>query len=123
MVAIWVPIMGMITFFGTVIAVFYLHYAGKVKKYDTVVKLAECGGQVNPEMIAMLGQESGPTGDLRKGLVWLAIGIPLVIGLLTSGGAAGAGFGLIPIFIGVAYLIIYRIGYKDRPAVPGTSSL
>ena len=114
MVELWVPIMGMVSFFGTVIVLFYLHYRSKGKKLDTIVKLAESGGEVKPEMIEMLGREGGPAGDLRKGLIWLAIGIPLVLGLLVEGEIEAAAFGLVPLLIGVSYLVVMKMGYQDK---------
>ncbi len=113
MVEFWVPIMGMITFFGTIIVFVYLHYRNKGKKLETIVKLAESGGEVKPEMLELLGREGGPTGDLRKGLIWLAIGVPLALGLMVEGEMAAAAFSLVPMLIGVSYLVVMKIGYKD----------
>lgn len=111
---LWIPVLGIIAFFSTVISVFYFHYRAKGHKLDTIVKLAQSDGEVKPEMIAALGQEGGPTGDMRKGLIWLAIGVPLVIAMLVGEDLEAAAYGLVPVMIGVAYLVVMKFGHPDK---------
>ena len=94
-----------------------LHFGNKNKnkKMDTLLKIVEQGGDVNPELMGMLETPDGPTSDLRKGVVWLAIGIPLTLAMALSDGGenwTSGLFGLIPVFIGIAYLIVMKYGHK-----------
>jgi hypothetical protein len=95
-----------------------LHYSNKktTKKMDTLVKIVEQGGNVNPELMEMLEEPHGPAADLRKGLIWLAVGIPLTLALTFNNGTddwQGGLFGLIPVFVGIAYLIVMKYGNKE----------
>jgi len=85
-------------------------------KSETLLKLVEKGVNVEPDLMRMLSEPSGPTVDLRKGLVWLAIGIPLVLGLLMVPEGPPWVFGLIPVLIGVAYLIMMKLGHENHRA-------
>lgn len=115
----WVPI-SLFFFICIVLSLFlYWRYLSKVKRLDTVVKLAERSGEVNPSMIQLLNQESGPTADLRKGLIWIAIGLPLTLGIMLNERVSEAVFGLIPVLIGVAYLIVMKYGYKKDDSFHG----
>jgi len=108
-----ITIISLVVVFGTPIMVFYLFYLAKRRKLETIIKLVELGGELKPEMLAMLEPNKGPVTDLRAGLVWLAVGIPLTLGLLFSSGANTAVYGLIPILIGLAYLAMMKFGHSD----------
>lgn len=96
---------------------FYLRYLVKVKRLDTLIKLAESGGEIKPEMVALLSQEGSAIRDLRKGLFAMALGIPIAIGCMVLDQPAMAAFGGgIPLLIGVAYLVVARVNHLiDRP--------
>ena len=110
---ILIPIISIIFVFGGAVLSIYLIllFSGRktTKRLDTLVKLVEHGGKVEPEMMEMLNEPTGPDADLRKGLIWLAIGIPLTLGLMMTGDDAPWVFGLIPVFIGGAYLLVMKI--------------
>lgn len=79
---------------------------------DTLLKVIELGGNVDPEMMNLLNDYSGYKIDYKYGLIWLAIGIPLTLGLWMEEGLEVAVFATIPVFIGVAFLISGK--YKLR---------
>jgi len=83
-------------------------------KTETLIKLVEAGATIDPDMLKMLNEPSGPIIDLRKGLIWLAIGIPAVIGLLAEPEGPPWVLGLIPVFIGLAYLIMMKLGHNKN---------
>lgn len=95
------------------LAIAYMIYHYKKSKLDTIIKLSEKTGEVNPEVFAALGSRSGPTSDLRKGLIWLAIGIPVFIGFMLTNISIAIFLGGVPILIGVAYLTVRKLGYTD----------
>lgn len=115
-----VAIVSIVLIFGGPIIAIYLYLSfsnkNKAKKMETLVKVVEHGAEVDPELLKMLDEPSGPTIDLRKGLVWLALGIPLTIALFFANGGeeweVGL-FGLIPVFIGIAYLIVMKYGHDE----------
>ena len=83
----------------------YLHKS-KTKKLDTLVKIVELGGNVDPEMMQMLGESGGSyKTDYKYGLIWLSIGLPVTLGIWMQSGFDRAVFGAIPVFIGIAFLI------------------
>ena len=78
----------------------------KARKMDTLVKVVELGGNVDADMMKLLSD--GPTNykiDYKWGLIWLAIGIPVTLGLWVQVGIDQAIWGLIPVFIGIAFII------------------
>ena len=115
-----IAVFSILFIFGGPVFVIYLilHYGNKNKnkKLETLLKIVEQGGDVNPELLDMLETEKGPTSDLRKGLIWLAIGIPLTLAMMLNNvgddWATGL-FGLIPVFIGLSYLTVMKYGQKD----------
>ncbi len=83
----------------------YLHKS-KTKRLDTLVKIVELGGNVDPEMMQMLGDRAGSyKTDYKSGLIWLSIGLPVTLGIWMQSGFEQAVFGAIPVFIGIAFLL------------------
>jgi hypothetical protein len=68
-----------------------------------------------PESFFMgLEKKRRPGASLLTGLVWLFIGIGLYMGLAAVAGRDVANFALIPVGIGVAFLVYYFVeGRKD----------
>ncbi len=96
-----------------VITLVFLHKV-KTKKMDTLVKLVELGGNVDPEMMRMLSEGGGGYKmDYKWGLIWLAIGVPLALGVWKTAGAEAAAFALIPVFIGIAYLLSGKFRLRE----------
>ena len=112
----FISIIAIILIFGVLPAV-TLYYLNKMKskKYATLIKLAEIGGAVDPEMLKMLesGGVTGYKSDYRLGLIWLAIGIPITLGVMTAPDAEGVAFTLIPMFVGIAYLISGKLRLRE----------
>ena len=112
----FIPVLAILILFVVfpAICLFYLHNV-KTKKLATMVKLAELGGTVDLEMMKMLEPRSNPgyKDDYRVGIIWLAIGVPIVIGLMTTAEVEGIAFYLIPTFIGIAYLISGKLRLRE----------
>ncbi len=113
---VFIPITAITILFG-VLPALTLYYLNKMKskKYATLIKLAEIGGDVNPEMLKMLdsGGASGYKSDYRLGLIWLAIDIPITLGIMTTPDAEGVAFALIPAFVGIAYIISGKLRLRE----------
>lgn len=90
-------------------------YKTRVKRLDTLVKIVELGGNVDPDMMNLLSQGDRNTykADYRRGLIWLAIGIPLTLSIYLSEGLSGALIGSIFIFIGIAYMVSGKLRWRE----------
>jgi len=100
------------------LSILYFINRGHDKKLETIIKIVELGGSVDPEMMKMLtsGQKNYKS-DYKAGLVWLAIGLPVFAGIWLQSGSSQAIFGSIPLLIGVAYIVSgkYRLrGEEDK---------
>jgi len=128
-----------IAFFAAIAAVFilpsYFRSRDRARMHETLRLAYEKGQPVPPEMIEAL-QVGGPTAvenpqsrasrDLRIGIVWLAIGLGFVAiggafyaGLYYVGGATEtfasfAAIGAIPIFVGLAFMLLSALGRNKR---------
>ncbi|MBL4572674.1 MAG: hypothetical protein JKY86_06335 [Gammaproteobacteria bacterium] len=114
-----IPIFAIIFSLGVLpLSILYFINRGHDKKLDTITKVVELGGTLDPEMMKMLtGNSVSYKTDYKSGLIWLAIGLPVFFGIWLESGVAEAIFGAIPALIGVAYLISgkYRLrGATDK---------
>jgi hypothetical protein len=76
--------------------------------YDTAVKLAEKGQPVPAELFTNLN----PTGsDLRRGFLLIMLGVAICICLYELG--VPWTFGLIPLLMGVGFLIVWRLESRE----------
>jgi hypothetical protein len=115
--AIIVPT-AMFTAMAVIFWLFYLfRYRSRADIQQTIRLALEKGAELSPELLDRLGEpEPSKTKDLRRALVWLALGIGLALcgffvpdpsGNAFRGCLAGAAF---PISIGIAFLIMWRFG-------------
>jgi hypothetical protein len=138
-----IPIFGIFMIIAVVIGPVWIrsYYRSKEREqlHATLRAAYEKGQPPPPELIEKLTAEGGydPSGrpmgsdrDLRRAIVLIAVGVGLaalgaglgwgismasdVGGAITGGVIAGAG--AIPAFIGVAYLILWILGRRQRPA-------
>jgi|SRR5215472_437477 len=138
-----VPVFGIFMIIAIVIGPVWIrsYYRSKEREqlHETLRAAYEKGQPPPPELIEKLTGEGGydPSGrfagsdrDLRRAIVLIAVGVGLaalgaglgwgislasdVGGAITGGVIAGAG--AIPAFIGVAYLILWLLGRRQRPA-------
>lgn len=99
---------------AAVSALLFYFYKTRQKKLDTLVKVVELGGNVDPDMMKLLSADNGGyKADFRTGLIWLSVGIPLAIGMFLDEGMEAATYGLIPVFIGCAYLIAAKYRLRE----------
>ena len=112
-----VPIFIVLAIMGIFIGFF--HYNSRTKKslHSAVEKALEKGEKLTPELLQTLQTPNrGKFGDLRKGILWLAVGLALVIvGIYgpKEHDNAAAFFALFPIFIGLGYIIIWKLSPEN----------
>jgi hypothetical protein len=88
--------------------------------YETALKLAEKGQPVPPELFHNLNP---PGSDLRRGAVLVGLGAAICIALYEVG--APWTFGLIPVFVGAGFLVVWwyeRNGRRDQSGDKAASS-
>ena len=86
----------------------------KARKMETLVKLVEHGASVDAEMMKLLSDGStNYKTDYKWGLIWLAIGIPVTMGLWVQTGIEQAIWGLIPVFLGIAFIIAGKLRLRE----------
>lgn len=139
--------LGPIALFGMIAAIVivpqYLRYKERARLHETLRLAYERGQAVPPELVDALtrgrGRGAGAAAedfaypvedraqrDLRRGVVWLAVGAGFVLigaafyaGLYDVGGApetfaSFAGIGAIPACIGLAFLGLWWFGRRDK---------
>lgn len=100
---------------------FYFRYKARVATQQTFQMALEKGSELSPEFIKHLA-ESEPKPDkdrdLRRGLIWMALGVALLIlgFAINDPEAVGpmTGSAAFPGLIGVAYLIMWRYGSRKE---------
>ncbi len=116
-VAIFVPIVSVIVVGVVLVALFFFRAKNRTQLQITVREAIERGNELTPELIDRLaGPKPGPLQDLRRALVWLAVGVA------TAGFGAILGeddavrpllaIGMFPMLVGVAYLVMWKL--NDR---------
>jgi hypothetical protein len=139
MVAETVHVLVPIAFFAAVAAVFimpgYFRSRDRARMHETLRLAYEKGQPVPPELIEALqvggakpmeDPQSRSSKDFRTGVIWLAVGLGFVAiggcfyaGLYSVGGASEtfaslAAVGAIPIFVGLAFLLLSALGGAKR---------
>jgi hypothetical protein len=130
-----------VSFFAAIAAVFivpsYLRSRDRARMNETIRRAYDKGQPVPPELIEALrvtgnarpieSPQSRAARDLRAGVIWLSIGLGIVaIGaifyamLYNIGGAVEtlasiSACGTIPIFIGLAFLLLSLLGRNQQP--------
>lgn len=126
---ILIPIISIILGLGTAMLAIYLSYRRRKQMFTLYhqerMAAIDKGIDLPPLPDAFFGDPSASLGGrqyLRKGLVWLFIGVAVGVSLYVNGQAKEAFFALIPSGVGLAYLIYYFIeGRKDAPKAEAPS--
>ncbi len=124
----FVPVVAICAFFGTVVAIFfgptYLRSRERREVQETVRRAIDKGQEMPPEVIDALTRDvkknlPSSTRDIRRGVIWLAVGVGLsAFSLITTYGWGGRddwgsnvdngllGLAAIPITIGLAFIVL-----------------
>lgn len=96
----------------------YFRFKGRAERQQTIRLALEKGNELSPDFIKQL-EEAKPSKDrdLRRGLIWVAIGIATALfGLLVNEpDAIGPllGIATFPTLVGAAYLVMWRYGARQ----------
>jgi len=101
----------------------HFKFRSKAEMQQTIRLALEKGAELSPEIIDRLGDpEPSKTRDLRRGLIWLALGVGLAMcgffapdpsGYALRGCLAGAAF---PVAIGIAYVVMWQYSLRQEKA-------
>ena len=91
----------------------YSSYRKKRLMHDTLNQYVNSDRDIPPEVVKLLTASSAPKNNLQSGLVLVGIGAGLVVFFLLVGAGQAAGIGAIPLFIGLAKLLIWKLEKKS----------
>ena len=101
-----VPIVLFLSFVG-VVAIVISHRLKKTKLlHETIRAMIDKGQPIPPELLQPQEPRRRPRSDLRRGLLFIAVGVALLITLPQGPAKAG---GLIPLLMGVAFLVTWKV--------------
>ena len=99
-------------FAGTIIVVNVRHKNIESKrKYDLYTKSLEMG-QTIPENFFDEPKKANPASNLKRGIIWLAVGLAVLISFVIMHKQNGLILGIVPAFVGAGYLIVH---FLDKP--------
>ena len=99
-------------FVGTIIVVNVRHKNMESKrKYELYTKSLEMG-QTIPENFFDEPKKANPASNLKRGVIWLAVGLAVLISFVIMQKHNGLILGIVPAFVGVGYLIVH---FLDKP--------
>ena len=86
------------------------------RKYDLYTKSLEMG-QTVPEHFFDEPKKANPSSNLKRGILWLVVGLGLVISFLVIHEKDGLILGIVPAFVGVGYLLVH---FLEKPTAEST---
>jgi hypothetical protein len=120
-----VPILGIIFAVGLPLSIPIIYIALNYRKRKRLMELShaermaaiERGMEVPPLPLELIdGNSRKRRSSLLPGLVWFFVGLAVVAGTLSTGDDMPIVFGLVPLAIGLAYLIYYGIEGRHAEA-------
>jgi hypothetical protein len=116
----FVPIFLFLAVGIVIIARFYFAHRARQEAHTTVRAALDRGVPLTTDLLERLGDTPPPAGaDLRRGVIAIGLGL----GLAAFGAVVGAdegterpmlAIGLVPILLGIAYLLLWRLGNGKR---------
>jgi len=83
------------------------------RRYDLYTKSLEMG-QTVPEHFFDTPKKENPSSNLKKGILWLVVGLALLISFIVLHKENGLIFGIVPAFVGIGYLLVHFLE-KPKP--------
>ena len=109
--------LAVVLIFGTpillVAAVLYANYRKRRLMHNTIDQYVSSGRDIPPEVLQSLHQQVTPGNNLNRGLVMTGVGLGVIACFLVMGAREAAALGLIPLFIGLAQLLIWKLEKKQ----------
>jgi len=86
------------------------------RRYDLYTKSLEMG-QTIPEHFFDEPKKANPASNLKKGILWLVVGLALLISFIVLHKENGLIFCIVPAFVGIGYLLVH---FLDKPKTDST---
>ncbi len=115
---LWIPMAGILAPAVVVGLIIWLRYKGRNDTQQTIRMAIDKGQELTPELIDRLGHpKPAKNRDMRLGVIWLAVagalGIFSQVVPEEEANTILLGIAAFPLFIGLAYVIIWRFGGRD----------
>ena len=116
---LWIPIASFLAFTVVIVVWVYFKYKTRMETQQTFRLALEKGNELSPDFIKQLGEpEPSKDRDLRRGLIWLAIGVATALFgvLVNEPDATGPllGIATFPALVGAAYLAMWLYGARKE---------
>jgi hypothetical protein len=89
------------------------------QRHQTLRAMVEKGMQIPPQLLSERARVPSARADQRRGIFLMCAGLGLGLFLLVADGIQGALLGLIPISVGVGYLVVASMQQKEDAAKLG----
>ena len=114
----WVPIASFMAIAFVIVAMYAFRYYARRDMQETIRLAIDKGHELSPELIDRLGEPAKkPGADLRRGIVWLAIGVGFALFGVVLGEEDAVqpllAVSAFPAVIGIAFLLLSKFGNKD----------
>ncbi|MDP4240503.1 MAG: DUF6249 domain-containing protein [Bacteroidota bacterium] len=86
------------------------------RRYDLYTKSLEMG-QTVPENFFDEPKKANPSSNLKRGILWTAVGLGLLIYFIIDQKTNGLILGIVPTFVGIGYLLVH---FLDKPKTDST---
>ncbi len=86
------------------------------RRYDLYTKSLEMG-QTVPEHFFDEPKKANPASNLKKGILWLVIGLGVLISFIFMGHKDALIVGIVPTFVGIGYLLVH---FLEKPKTDST---
>jgi uncharacterized membrane protein len=104
-----IPIALFLVIAACIIFPVYFSHRTRVKELETLAKLADCNEEIRNELLRFMKRSTDPRSDLRKGVVLIALAIPIIVAFVVDGTMMVAIiFGGIPLLVGLAFLYMAK---------------
>lgn len=106
----------LLIFGGPIIIVAIALYSSYKKRrltHQTINAYIEQGKDIPAEVLQGLQHHGGQKSNLHKGLVMVGIGFGVAVCFALMGSTGAAALGLIPLFIGIALLLVWKLEKKS----------
>lgn len=113
-----IGLVAVILIFGGPIIIVAIALHSSVKKrhmtHETINNYVQAGKDIPAEVLQGLQKQEDPKSNLHKGLVMIAIGLGIIGFFIIIDSYKAVGLGLIPLFIGLAQLLVWKLESKNN---------
>lgn len=112
-VEIVVPVASFLFIIAVVAVPLYFGFRKERQRQETLRAIIDKGGAIPPELLAPAESREGDSRkDRRRGIILIAAALGIAGLLAMTGAWKGIGIALIPMFIGVGYLVVWRLDQR-----------